>query len=152
MITRLSTMSDKEKKDYLKYYKDVMLSGITGFKILEPTTEFNDLGLRFPIEYLRQLGKNVVFLPLEIMAEYADIIIKSSIDYNDKDFIYHQIKDLDCNIENVYQNINATSIGNMAYILLNSQYEKAKEICEKQLNIIYEKEIQELSNSMNYNV
>ncbi len=62
MVTRLSTMSEKQREDYLKYYNDVMLSGITGFKVLEPAKEYDDFGLRFPIDYLNSFGKNVVFL------------------------------------------------------------------------------------------
>lgn len=152
MVTRLSTMSEKQREDYLKYYNDVMLSGITGFKVLEPAKEYDDFGLRFPIDYLNSFGKNVVFLPLEIMAEYVDIITRSAIDNNEADFIYHQIHDLDFDVDKMYDNLNATAIGNMAYIALNCQDGKAKEICEKQLNAIFVKAKGKLLNAMNENL
>lgn len=149
MITRLSTMSEKQKEDYMKYYEDVMISGVAGFKMLKPADKFDENGLRFPIKYLNEFGKNIIFLVLELIAEYADVITTCSIDENDKGFIYHQIIDLDFDIEKMYDNLNATSIGNIAYICLNCKDEKVKLIAEKILNEIFVKAKGILLNQIN---
>jgi hypothetical protein len=91
--------------------------------------------LRFPIEYLNNIGKNIIFLPIEKMADYADIITSSKIDEKDNDFILSQLIDFD--IKDMYSHINTTSIGNMAYILLNCEVEEVKLFVEKKLNDIF---------------
>ena len=116
MIQELSKMSSEQKESYLKYYNDVMLSGAAGFKFLEPYPECDVYGLKFPIEYLNKVGKSIIMLPLEFMAEYADIITREYIDKDDQQFIFEQIIDRDINCDQIYQSVNATGIGNMAYI------------------------------------
>lgn len=142
-------MSEQEKSEYLKYYEDVLLTGVAGFKMFKPNEQFDEYGLRFNIDYLNSVGKNVVFLPLEFMSEYVDVVTKSAIDANDKEFIFHQIHDLDFDVEQMYESLNATAIGNLAYACLNSQDEKVKELCEKQLSAIFVKAKGKLLNALN---
>ncbi len=152
MITKLSESTDEQKQNYLTYYKEVMLTGKAGFKFMEADKEFNDYGLRFSHEYLKKLDKNIIFLPLEIMAEYVDFITKTNIDNNDKEFIYYQIHDFDFDVDKMFDSINATAIGNAAYIIMFCKDEKAREICEKQLNSIYVKQKGRVLNAINESI
>lgn len=149
MIVKLSALSESEKEKYFKYYNEVLLTGASGFKVLEPTKDFDENGLKFPINYLHQLGINNVFFPLEIMAEYADIVTTTSINKDDKYFIFDQIINYEFNIESVYPLLNATSIGNMAYVALNCKSQAARQICEDQLNQIFVKAKGELLAAIN---
>ncbi len=138
MIAKLSTMTAEQKAEYLKRYEEVMLSGALGFKFLKPAEQFDDFGLRFPADYLNELDKSVVFLPLELMAEYVDAICKVYIDKDDKSFIFNQVLNEDPSIDDErFNNIDATAVGNLAYVCLNCKNEQAREICEKQLNYIF---------------
>jgi hypothetical protein len=139
VIARFSEMTEEQKKRYDEFYKSVLLTGIGGTKVVEPTKDFDEYGLRFTTEYLSYIGKNVIFFPLELMAEYVDIITKTAIDKNDKEFIFNQLIDPDFNIEEQYENLNATAIGNLGYICLNCKDEKAKELTENILNEIFVK-------------
>ena len=139
-MIRLSYLSPEIKEHYLNYYNNVLLSGASGFKFIEPTPDFNELGLRFPIEYLNEMGKNIIFLPLEIAAEYVDGITKNFIDENNEEFIFHQVLNVDYEVSEMYENLNATGIGNMAYICLNCQNEKARTICDEFLKSVFGKE------------
>lgn len=149
MVIRLSELNQEQKDNYMNYYNNVLLTGLSGFKILEPEKEFNDFGLRFPIDYLNSVGKNIIMFPLEIMAEYCDVITKSYIDDKDESFIYEQIIDCDFNLEETYGNLNATGIGNLAYMALNCHNERAKEIANEQINSIFVKAKGELLNQIN---
>jgi hypothetical protein len=104
--------------------------------LINPTDEFNNYGLRFPIEYLKKIGCNIIFLPLEYMAQYVDTVTKKRVDL-DEDFGSFIYKINESDIENM--NINATSIGNLAYACLYSKHEKIRQVCEESLNKIFKK-------------
>ena len=135
-------MTAEQKIRYTEYYQNVMLTGAAGFKFLEPAKEFDEFGLKHPSDYLKQISANIILLPLEFMAEYVDLITKTAIDENDKAIIIEaneQLKilnkmTLDDLIERV---LNATSIGNMAYVALNCKDEEVKKNTEEMLNRIF---------------
>lgn len=140
MISRLSEMTEEKRNNYMKYYEDILLTGSAGFQLMRPAEHFDKFGLRFPVEFLNKIGTSLVFLPLELMAEFVDVIMKNGIDKNDAEFIFNQILDKDFNIEQSWSLLNATTIGNLAYIALNCKNERAKEIAEDLLNKIHVKQ------------
>lgn len=74
MIQELRTSTPEQKEHFLLQYEKLTTVGINGFKMLEPYKEFDSYGLKFPIEYLREIGLHIIFLPVEYMAHYADIV------------------------------------------------------------------------------
>lgn len=142
-------MPEEKKAAYLKYYNEVMLTGLGGIEILKPEKDFDENGLRFPIEYLNKMSQNIIMFPLEIMAEYVDVRTKNYVDTKDDSFIFHAVIDSDLNIEETYDSINATAIGNMAYIAMFSHDEKARSITEDWLNKIFVKAKGKLLNIIN---
>jgi hypothetical protein len=133
MIARISTMTIEQRRAFNEYYAKC-LSGELGFTLYQAAPVFNSYGLRFDIDYLRTIGSMVIFFPLEIMADYADQITNSTVMkdpgkcYMDR---YQELTPSDV------MRMNATTIGNMAFVLLHSENEKDKEIAEKVLMQIH---------------
>lgn len=148
-IAKFSLMNEEQKKAYMNYYNNAMLTGIMGFTYLKPEKEFDKDGLRFPSDYLQAVGKSIVMLPLELMAEYVDGVTHDLIDEDNQPFIFEQVINRDINVEEEYPSINATGIGNLAYICLNCKNEKAREITEKILDEIFIKQKGELLEQIN---
>lgn len=147
-IIKLSKFSEQLKDAVLNDYNSLIESG----ELLKPNDEFNDYGLRFDVQYLNRIGLSLVLLPLEIMAEYVDIVTKSNVDKGLYDFDESSYDMFRIN-ESQLQYTNATAIGNLAYICLNSKDTYIKTICEQSLNHIYDyvsaKMIAELSKNKN---
>jgi hypothetical protein len=148
-MIRLSEIKGENKSKYLAIYNMMKAGAIEGIKVLKPTKDYDDFGLRFPSEYLSELRHNLIFFPLEIIAEYVDIVTKENIDQDNKEFIYHMVHELNTDVEYLYEGINATGIGNLGYIALNCKDEKAREICEKCLDELFVKSKGLLLNLMN---
>jgi hypothetical protein len=91
--------------------------------------EFDGNGLRHTMEELKAIGKKAVFLPVEEMADYVDVMTKNAIDNNDEDFIY-KIVSIDSD-KTALSLLNATSFGNLAYIKLHCHHEPARRIAEQ---------------------
>jgi len=118
-MLRFSEMTPQQKTDYEKYYNEVLLRGTNGFKLLNPSPVFNEHGLRFPLDYLKGIGTNVILLPIEYMANYADITTVTEIDNNNNGFIEFSLKEIASNSAAIIlEKGNATTIGNMAYFAL----------------------------------
>lgn len=133
MITRFSAMAPEDVAAYKENFQ--VMKQVAGF--MEPAEDFDEYGLRFPAEYLNNIGHYVVFMPLEYMAQYADVITTQAVDEKDEEFLWNQIINEDINVEQIYDSINATAIGNLAYVCLKSHSDKAREITEKILNEIF---------------
>lgn len=115
MLLRLSEMSDQNKKEaadlYNKYFK-------------KPTKEFDSNGLRYPVKYLGKLGGSICSLPLEYMAEFVDVVTKNYVDGHDEIFALQF-----CGIPfsaSDFPSMNATALGNAAYVALHSHSLEAK--------------------------
>ncbi len=121
-MLKFSTMNPQQRKDYENYYRDVLLTGASGFKVLEPSPIFDQYGLRFPTDYLQTIGVQVILLPLEIMANYADAITVDAVNNNDMNFIIQSGREvMATSAEELIERGNATSIGNIAYVVLFSK-------------------------------
>jgi len=110
----------------------IVIKGFEKKFYIKPDHEFNSFGLRYNLFDLEKLSYSIILLPLEQMADYVDGVTKKAIDNNDTLFLLKQIlyiKNED--IKNIdIQKLNAISIGNLAYIALNSFSEDAKNIAE----------------------
>lgn len=139
-IVRLENMNDVQRKNYMEGYNGMLIgSGNPQAFMMRPDERFDDNGLRFSVDYLSSIGKAVIMLPLELMAEYVDLVTKTKIDDNDEEFIYHQVIDPVFDIETMYEGLNASSIGNMAYVCLHCKSSRAKQVAEDILNKIFVK-------------
>ncbi len=136
---RLSKMTAEQQQKYLKYYNEVLLTGAASFKLEKPNKVPNNYGLYFDIEYLQNIDKSVVMLPLELMAEYRDVLTEQKI-LNDKFTQGINVEELEeFSLEKDYNNINATTIGNLAYTILNSSNKELVEYSTNILNQIFVK-------------
>lgn len=98
----------------------------------KPQPEFDNFGLRHSLPHLNRVGGGAIFLPLEYMAEYVDVVTKKAIDEQDPVFLLKQV--LSINSENIdkinLENFNTTSLGNLAYVALHAHSEDARNIAE----------------------
>jgi hypothetical protein len=116
-------MSDEKKKSYEEEFYSQQP---------KPNEEYDELGLRYDIDYLNNLGNNIVLCPVEFIANYVDVITKSLVDNNDSNFMENIV--LDGVFEEAdYPNLNATALGNMAYAYLHIQSEKVRQIIKETL-------------------
>ena len=139
MIRRLSTMSDVEYSRWTKEYDNLLSIGVNGFKLLEPFKHFDSNGLKFPIEYLNAIGKYIVFLPLEVMGEYVDVVTKEMIDKNPYKYFLEDIEKINIHDTDTWEAINATGVGNLAYACLHLKNVTHLALCETLLNDINDK-------------
>lgn len=143
-IFKLIEFTDKGLQDYMVGYNDQISQGV----LKNPNAKFDDFGLRFDVDYLNRIGVNVIFLPLEIMAEYVDAVTKQMIDNNEMGFEYNQIINPDFDVDQLYETVNATGIGNAAYVCLNSKNEISQKQAEKLLNSLFVKAKDEILKSI----
>lgn len=138
MIKRLSEASKESQELFNEYFNNVMLTGVMGYKLLLPFDEFDENGLKFPLDYLKTAAPAIIFLPLELMADYADGITVLAVRSRDQAFINKLMNDLE-NFPSDLQTINATTIGNLAYITLHlNQATYVTQETEKKLTEIFE--------------
>ncbi len=131
-IVVLSRLSQDVQNRYLEYYETNIRSNSSLY--VEPFAEFNKFGLRYPTEHIELLGKNIVFLPLEFMADYVDLITKTYVDENSPQLT---INSIDFDIVDSFDDIKATTIGNMAYIAMHHKDSALRQLAEQQLNEIF---------------
>ncbi len=94
-----------------------------------PNKKFNGYGLKFDIDYLNSIGSTPIVLPLEYMAEYSDMVTRGNIEEHDTEFINDFIDSSEQ--ENDLSKINATAIGNCAYVALNCSKLSARQAAMK---------------------
>lgn len=99
-----------------------------GFR--EPNEEFNELGLRFDLDYLNMIGGGIIMIPFDKMMEYVDLITKTAIDFGDVGFENDIINISDNQIPEILKNLDATGIGNFAYIYMNCKNAIAKSVAK----------------------
>lgn len=76
------------------------------------------------LERLRDIHDDIAFFHIQEQVRYADDVCRNNI-HNDI-FMAHQFKDFDPEDVKFY---NATSVGNLAYVALNTRNELIKEKC-----------------------
>lgn len=150
-VRKFSDFTDSQKEYFLNYYNNVLLGGAFGFKWEKPKDNFNELGLKFDYDYLNELGINNIFLPLEYMSEYADIVTVKAIDSNNITFKKTALGSLIIdNMNSIdFDNINATGIGNLAYCYLHSNDEQLQYEILIYLNKILHYQINKFSGLIN---
>lgn len=93
-----------------------------------PRKSFDENGLRYDINYLNKMFPRILFLPIEQQALFVDAVTfyncKFDWDPGEEDFL---------NPDTSLENINCTSIGNMAYIALNHLRPEVREHHKQQL-------------------
>ncbi len=114
-IKRLSNLTEEGKAEVLALVEK---------KFGKPNEKFDVYGLRYSIDHLNKVSGSIITIPLECMAEYVDIVTKNAIDNNDGYFILTQVLNSDDDSIN-FSKLNATAIGNTAYVCLNCSDETA---------------------------
>ncbi len=138
---------DNEDKEHFRVKKrcefnGIQLSFLANLKKInplfqvEPYESFDDYGLRFHIDHLNEMGGAIVFLPLEDMAKYADIVVTGFIDANDAEFIESQRDRFEMN-DTAIEKLNCTAIGNCAYIAMYCKDQVSADTCMGILNKYY---------------
>ena len=128
-IIRISSMTKEQQVEFNKQYQHAIETGV----YQEPSNWYDETGLFFDPEYLAQIGLGVLFLPLGIMAKYVDKVVYNSYTLDiqiaeiEDQVMQHSIT------QDLLDRVNATSCGNLAYILLAS---KNTEVKDKANNIL----------------
>ena len=100
---------------------------------------FNTFGLRHDINLLNEVSGAIVFLPLEEIAEYCDVVTKAFVDADDRFWIVKLYNDLvKTYSDDVLMNFGATHIGNFAYVALHCKHKPSVEASMIILNKYYE--------------
>lgn len=140
MINKLSDAPDEECRKCIESY----IENLYERKVLtRPADVYNYLGLRFDINYLNALETRIIFYPVEIMAEYVDRITKNYMDVpmhsrTRKSFESQVMEDISFfSTQEIVETINATGIGNYAYVYIHTQNYELKAKLEQILNEIY---------------
>lgn len=110
-IKTLDEFTPEEKKRFESIF----------MKLPKRSATFNKFGLRYDINTLNGLGKRIIFFPIEVMADFVDGVTftRSSAGEAMPDLTFKGLRDM-------YHLLNATSIGNLAYVALHSNYIKQK--------------------------
>src|SRR5438045_3962115 len=91
---------------------------------------YDSNGLKYSIEHLEKIREDIIFYPIKKQAKYVDQSIKKMVD-KEADLTLIGLFHVDLNDIRVYNN---TSIGKIAYIILNSwnttEKNRASEILE----------------------
>lgn len=116
----ITTPLDDAGRD--KFRKEISAKGLRF-----PNPEFDENNLRFDIAYLNGIGGAICMLPLEFIADYVDGVCKSSVDDNDG-LMEEDVISTDLTTEQLKE-VNATALGNAAYIILHTKNEMAKHKC-----------------------
>lgn len=89
--------------------------------------KFDKFGLAHSLEHLSEMKYKILELSLEEQAGYVDCVTSYNVEHN----IYNNP---DKDIERFFPKFNTTSVGNMAYIILNSKDSVQRECCRDILN------------------
>jgi len=139
---RLSNMTAEKRAEYEKEVSAIYTKGVNGFIFEKPLEEFNEDGLKYDPAHLFKINKAILFLPIEFMQKYADAITVNMLKYERDDLILNT--DFNFNIDKSYDNINTTSIGNLAYISLNINDKEIENKCNKALHDLFTKYYREV--------
>lgn len=93
--------------------------------------KFDECGIRYDINWLNSVGCMLIVYPLEYMATYVDRICHDYTNEEDQEF-YDAFNDDSEHAS--FETLNATAIGNYAYIALNCKNEKASKKAMEKLN------------------
>lgn len=100
-----------------------------------PKLNYNKYGLRFDIKALNNVGLLVIYLPLEDMRHLVDQVAATLIRNNNERYLQEVLK-----VSPRDPNINATTIGNLAYVATSLPAENVYTKAAFQLlNQIYER-------------
>lgn len=91
-----------------------------------PCMKHKNFGLRFPIKQLEEAFPKIIFFPIKKQAEYADEVTREFVNDPEKIGLFKPIS---------ARGWNATSVGNLAYIALNSKNRLASEYAKGLLKL-----------------
>ena len=111
----------------------------------KPNKEYDENGLRYDVEYLGNLGTNLLLVPVEYMARYVDVVTKSHVDRNN-DLLIDEIIESDDFTKEDLAKFNATSIGNFAYIYLHSKDRHVRDYMKRNLIQLHVWKVEQLLN------
>jgi hypothetical protein len=164
-VITLSSLSKKKRALFEQdFEKKIMYNEQkpSHMRFVKPYSSFNEHGLRFDLQHLRDVKLMILLLPIEYMANYADKCTVTAVDLDDEEFTQSTMKSIakidSLDDERVLHFIDVTSIGKLAYIILNHKNQKFKTDCEAVLNrlhmvylsmLIFVKEMQGLHERMN---
>lgn len=109
------------REKYIRNYRKQIELG----RFMRPNKSYNDLGLKFERDYLSRIGLSLILLPLEIQADYVDVVTMNS---------YQRMVPANLPDTIDINTVNATGIGNVAFVALHSPNEEVKAKAEKILN------------------
>lgn len=87
-------------------------------------------GLKYTHSELESIFPEIIYLDIKEQAKYADVVTSNSLKFVEEQIIYYEHLPEE-NLKQEMDKFNATSIGNLAYIYLNTKDDKIKSIIDK---------------------
>lgn len=119
------------KDNYTKQEMDSIVDYFRQLYPEPPSIQFNEHGLRYSLDHLQSIGLQILSFPLFLMETYADIVT-----VNDPNLFVKELIDFVDDIK--LDQLNTTSIGNLAYISVHGN-EEVKATARKALLLISDK-------------
>jgi hypothetical protein len=107
---------------------------------IKPNEEFDMDGLRFDINHYNNIGGAVIFLPLEEMAGFCDVVTKTFVDYDERYWLISQYNALLKNYSDkeTLLHLSSSHLGGLAYIYLHSRHQPSVDVSIIILNKYYD--------------
>ena len=134
-MKKLQSLSEKKREEYIE---NLYTTDFNGFKLRKPFDEFVN-GLKFDIDYLNSIGKNVLLFPMEIALEYADEVCINMLSHSPEKLRKGLLGNtLSRTPYDILEATNATGIGNLAYIAYHHPDPQIKISVESMLDAMAE--------------
>src|SRR3990167_4499228 len=134
-------MEQEKREDKILFSGFVLVSGVEKFidgeeksKVIEkikdarkhhnPSADYGENGFRFSDETLEQMGRNIILLPLEWMADYISLEHKTLVDGNSEELLSSfssMIKSQD--LYYVFMYMKLQLLAGASYVILNAKDE-----------------------------
>lgn len=107
-------ISEEDLKNLFNVYSEMY-----GFEQMKD--DFDKDGLRFSVEFLNQIGTTISIIPVQALSLFCDYVTFHNYADNKQEF-ENQILSMgmDIGLGKLIEQLNATSLGNMAFIYLNT--------------------------------
>lgn len=96
--------------------------------------DFDQNGLRFDIDFLNSVGTLISILPIQALAQFVDYVTYNNYKSDPTNF-HNDLFQIFNNASEINQ-LNATALGNLAFIYLNTENPKVKQTIKKIILII----------------
>ncbi len=119
----------------------------------EPTPgEWQQSGVRFPLQHLRKMKGRILLLPLEFMSLYNDVVTHNALVAKEYGTINRHMLLLTRRTLPAIEDLNTTTIGNLASIALNCTIAGLQKEALDILNRLHDRYVEKYGSDLQKNV